>query len=101
MKHLLNAVIALHYFVFLGMVVAIPMVIIHQPWYMAVVIITVIVRIMTSERICPLSALEVLLQGHLGLPKKYLFLKHHVMEEVPGAKKLFSYVLKLNKELVK
>jgi hypothetical protein len=90
MRTLLNSLILLHYFVFLAMVVSIPMVILYQPWYLAVVIITIIVRIVASPNPCPLSMLEVNVQRKLGLPEKPLFLKHHVMVDFPLIKTLYD-----------
>mgnify|MGYP001612676801 FL=1 len=83
MKILLNSVIIAHYLLVFTLVAAIPLAIIYQPWYLAAVIVTVIVRIATSREECPLSSVEAYLQEKLNLPKKTKFIKHHVMEDFP------------------
>jgi hypothetical protein len=95
---LYNITIITHWLVLVGLILAIPMSVLFQPWYIALVIMTVVIRIAFSPSVCPLSSLECLFARKAGLPENKWFIKSHVL---PAVRSLNSHLGRLYAHLMK
>lgn len=74
-------VVAVHHLIAVGLVVGGVLSIIFQPWYVALILCTSVVRICTSRDVCVLTNLERDLRKELGLkPLKGGFIKHYYLK---------------------
>lgn len=94
MKMILNSIILFHYFIFFSLLLTVPLVIMYQPLYMSITLVTMIVRVMTSNSPCPLSMLECHFQEKLGLVSKPFFLKNHILVDLETIKNYMKGLMK-------
>lgn len=74
--------IIFHYFIFISLlysIFALPF--IDLPWFVIIIMETVIIRIAFSPTICPLSLLECCIARKLGYTEYKWFVKQHLIPE--------------------
>lgn len=79
MKNLLYAVIGLHYLVFISFVLTAFLGIAVLPWFVAITLIALIIRVIVSQDECPLTTLENHIRIRLNLPLSRAFLKDYIL----------------------
>jgi hypothetical protein len=88
-KVLLLGSIALHYVVFVSFVLTAVLVLFLLPWYLGVSLIALIVRVIFSREICPLTAFENVQREKLKMYESTGFLKDYILHP----KRTFKYIL--------
>ena len=78
-KLLYKLTVLVHWITFITLALAIPLSLVLQPFYMFVVVTTVVVRIVFSREICPLSTLECHIAAKAGIKGHILFMKGHIL----------------------
>jgi hypothetical protein len=78
---LISLVIA-HLLIVLVNLVAIPVLLIYEPWYVSVPLSSFLLRLATVERECPLTSLENRIRVKLGMKKIRSFIGHYIMKYV-------------------
>jgi len=85
MKHLifffvgLYTSIVVHSLVLLSMLVAVPMLILYEPWYVSLPLLVWMLNLLTMPFRCPLTSVENYFRTKIGLPKINGFISKYVL----------------------
>lgn len=71
--------VAVHYFIFSGLLVSLLMCWFVLPWYLACTVAATVVRLATSREMCPLTALENKFRRKLHMAESTGFLKDWIL----------------------
>jgi Protein of Unknown function (DUF2784) len=85
LKIILYSVVGTHYILFLGLLLAMPFLIVHEPWYVSLPIVSWLINIGSLRGLkCPLTTLENYLRRQLGMVEIRGFVSAHILFKENG-----------------
>ena len=79
MKSLLYLTVAFHYVIFISFILTVVLSWTYLPWYLYFSLGALIIRVITSRDVCPLTQLENIIRQRLGLRKSSGFLNDWIL----------------------
>lgn len=89
-KFYLYGTIVIHYIVFISFLLTCISGYLVMPWYIATTLIALIVRVIVSPNVCPLTSAENYFRRKLGLKSSHGFLKDYILQPHKTFKYLHS-----------
>ena len=89
-KLIISSIVIFHYIVALGLLSAPFICLVYQPWYIALIAYTFVVRVVFSPVICPISLLEMYFERKAGYPEHSKFIKSWVLNYKESWKNLYE-----------
>jgi hypothetical protein len=86
--------VILHYLVFIGLAISPIYAIINEPFWIWLPISTLVIRIMFSRNVCPLSLLEYYFESKFRNPKEPKFMKYWIRRPYRHARDYYANTLK-------
>lgn len=74
--------VVLHLLLVLINLIAMPCLLLYQPWYVSVPLVSFLIRLATVERECPLTIVENWLRNKLGMKVINTFIGHYIMKYI-------------------
>ena len=84
MRLIFVLIVVIHYVIFVSLLASTILCWFDFPWYMCLLILTIVFRIGMSREECPLTSIENLVRRKLNMPKSTGFLKDWIIRPIKG-----------------